>query len=170
MSCQAQISFGALQFRDRCHRSASFFFLPSPAKSRAFWRSMPSFVIGEFPVTCCHSRNERPKPSTSCLNVKRRQFTGKIAGSFILRPRQGTLPPERNQRTLSVDFPPELDQNHGTHAACEAVFCEEYWNSVPSIHMQCMITASLRPTATLAHLKPLRRWILRPHAFSADHF
>jgi hypothetical protein len=43
-------------------------------------------------------------------------------------------------------------------------------NSVPSIHMRCRMTASLRATATLAFRSPFRLASLIPQAFSADHF
>src|SRR5215475_13438199 len=43
-------------------------------------------------------------------------------------------------------------------------------NSVPSTHMRCRMTASLRATATLALRNPLRLVSLVPQAFSADHF
>ena len=43
-------------------------------------------------------------------------------------------------------------------------------NSVPSTHMRCMTTASLRATATLALRRPLRLTSFMPQAFSADHF
>src|SRR3954449_647940 len=41
-------------------------------------------------------------------------------------------------------------------------------NSVPSIHMRCKMTASLRATATLALRSPLRLASLTPQAFTAD--
>src|SRR5215468_9171781 len=43
-------------------------------------------------------------------------------------------------------------------------------NSVPSTHIRCRMTASLRATATVAFRSPLRLASLIPHAFSADHF
>ena len=43
-------------------------------------------------------------------------------------------------------------------------------NSVPSIHMRCRMTASLRATATLALLSPLRLASFAPQALTADHF
>src|SRR5258708_18195348 len=43
-------------------------------------------------------------------------------------------------------------------------------NSVPSTHIRCRMTASLRATATLAFRSPLRLASLIPQAFSADHF
>src|SRR5262249_54105483 len=43
-------------------------------------------------------------------------------------------------------------------------------NSVPSIHMRCRITASLRATATLALRSPFRLANLMPQAFNTDHF
>src|SRR5215813_15337267 len=66
-------------------------------------------------------------------------------------------------------FPPEagtLALSVARYAA--ASFDQE--NSVPSTHMRCKITASLRATATLAFLSPLRLAIRRPQALSADHF
>jgi hypothetical protein len=42
--------------------------------------------------------------------------------------------------------------------------------SVPSIHMRCRMTASLRATATLALRMPMRLATRMPQAFSADHF
>ena len=45
-----------------------------------------------------------------------------------------------------------------------------YRNSVPSIHMRCMITASLRATATHAFFIELRRATRMPQALRALHF
>src|SRR3954469_1416721 len=42
-------------------------------------------------------------------------------------------------------------------------------NSLPSAHMRCRITASLRATATVARRRPRRLAIAVPQAFSADH-
>src|SRR4029434_7228456 len=43
-------------------------------------------------------------------------------------------------------------------------------NSVRSIHMRCIMTASLRATATVAFRSPFRFASLIPPAFSDDHF
>ncbi len=43
-------------------------------------------------------------------------------------------------------------------------------NSVPSLHMRCMITASRRANATTAFCLPRRLAIFIAHAFSHDHF
>src|SRR5215472_7841439 len=51
-----------------------------------------------------------------------------------------------------------------------AAFFVDQLNSVPSTHMRCRMTASLRATATLALRSPLRLASLIPHAFSVDHF
>ena len=48
--------------------------------------------------------------------------------------------------------------------------CFDQLNSVPSIHMRCRMTASLRATATLALRSPLRLASLVPQAFTANHF
>lgn len=42
--------------------------------------------------------------------------------------------------------------------------------SLPSTHIRCRMTASLRATATLALRMPIRLARRMPHAFSADHF
>jgi hypothetical protein len=46
----------------------------------------------------------------------------------------------------------------------------DHLNSVPSIHIRCRMTASLRATATFALRNPLRFASLTPQALSADHF
>ncbi len=47
--------------------------------------------------------------------------------------------------------------------------CLPQRNSLPSAHMRCRITASLRATATRARAMPRRLAMLIPHARSADH-
>src|SRR4029450_11230044 len=56
------------------------------------------------------------------------------------------------------------------YARYAAPFFVDQLNSVPSSHMRCRMTASLRATATLALRSPLRLASLIPQAFSADHF
>ena len=51
-------------------------------------------------------------------------------------------------------------------AACSRV----HRNSVPSTHMRCMITASLRAKATIAFFSPRRLAIVIAQALSQDHF
>ena len=48
-------------------------------------------------------------------------------------------------------------------AACGAL---PQWKSLPSTHMRCRITASLRATATVAFCSPAFLAIFNPHAFS----
>ena len=43
-------------------------------------------------------------------------------------------------------------------------------NSVPSLHMRCIITASRRASATIAFFCPRRLAMFIAHAFSHDHF
>ena len=58
---------------------------------------------------------------------------------------------------------------HGCHAAAEA--CSRVqWNSVPSTHMRCMITANRRASATIAFFIPRRLAICMAQALSHDHF
>src|SRR6266404_1268786 len=56
------------------------------------------------------------------------------------------------------------------HMRYAAAFFVDQLNSVPSTHMRCRMTASLRATGTLALRSPLRLASLIPQAFSADHF
>ena len=56
---------------------------------------------------------------------------------------------------------------HGSHAAATS---RVHWNSVPSTHMRCMITASRRARATIAFFIPRRLAICMAHALSQDHF
>ena len=44
-----------------------------------------------------------------------------------------------------------------------------HWNLEPSIHMRCMMTASLRATATRARRRPFVLCNRMPQAFRADH-
>ena len=45
-----------------------------------------------------------------------------------------------------------------------------HWNSVPSTHMRCMITANRRASATIAFFIPRCRAIFIAQALSQDHF
>lgn len=49
-------------------------------------------------------------------------------------------------------------------------FSLDQQNSVPSLHMRCMITARRRASATMAFCRPRRLATLIAHAFSHDHF
>jgi hypothetical protein len=61
--------------------------------------------------------------------------------------------------------------NSSCHAAAlGAAACLPQRNSLPSAHMRCRITASLRATATRARAMPRRLATFMPHARSADHF
>ena len=58
---------------------------------------------------------------------------------------------------------------HGFHAAAAA--CSRVqWNSVPSTHMRCMITANRRARASIAFFIPLRLAICIAQALCQDHF
>ena len=56
----------------------------------------------------------------------------------------------------------------GAHAA--AVCSRVHWNSVPSTHMRCMITARRRASATIAFFIPRCLAIFIAQALSQDHF
>src|ERR1700690_1806690 len=58
---------------------------------------------------------------------------------------------------------------YGFHAAATA--CSRvHWNSVPSTHMRCMITANRRASATIAFFIPRCLAIFIAQALSHDHF
>jgi hypothetical protein len=57
---------------------------------------------------------------------------------------------------------------HDLHAAAACSRVQR--NSVPSIHMRCMITASRRASATIAFFIPRRLAICIAQALSHDHF
>ena len=59
-----------------------------------------------------------------------------------------------------------LNGFHAAAAACSLV----HWNSVPSTHIRCRITASRRAKATIAFFIPRRLAICMAHALSQDHF
>src|SRR5262245_53496041 len=58
---------------------------------------------------------------------------------------------------------------NGFHAAVAAA-ARVHRNSVPSIHMRCMMTASRRAKATIAFFIPRRLAICMAQALSQDHF
>jgi hypothetical protein len=58
---------------------------------------------------------------------------------------------------------------NGFHAAAVACSLVQR-NSVPSIQMRCIITASRRASATIAFFIPRRLAICMAHALSQDHF
>ena len=57
---------------------------------------------------------------------------------------------------------------HDSHAV--AASSRVHWNSVPSTHMRCMITASRRASATIAFFIPRCLAIFMAQALSQDHF
>ncbi len=56
---------------------------------------------------------------------------------------------------------------YGFHATAA---CRVHWNSVPSTHIRCMITASRRAKATIAFFIPRCLAIFIAQALSQDHF
>ncbi len=65
----------------------------------------------------------------------------------------------------SADLLAQLSRGH---AACASLADQR--NSLPSFHMRCRMPASLRATATVAFLAPIRLASRVPQALSADHF
>src|SRR5476649_2359772 len=61
--------------------------------------------------------------------------------------------------------------SHVILSCCHATAASRvHWNSVPSTHMRCMITASRRASATIAFFIPRRLAICIAQALSQDHF
>src|SRR3974377_1646081 len=58
----------------------------------------------------------------------------------------------------------------GCLLSCATACCRIQQNSVPSIHMRCMITANRRASATIAFFTPRRLAICIAQLFSQDHF
>src|SRR5262245_9196958 len=69
-----------------------------------------------------------------------------------------------------TSFPPVRELCDLLIARYAAASFVDQLNSVPSTHMRCRMTASLRATATVALRSPFRLASLIPQAFSADHF
>ena len=70
---------------------------------------------------------------------------------------------------VDLGFPPigsDLSRCHAAAAACSLV----QRNSVPSIHIRCIITANRRAKATIAFFIPQRLAICMAQALSQDHF
>src|SRR3954471_2536239 len=92
------------------------------------------------------------------LIATRRPRAGRYAQSSEPRPRGTSFARGRNRAILVAYY-----------AVAAAVSSRHQRNSLPSAHMRCRITASLRATATVARRKPRRFAIAVPQAFSADH-
>src|SRR5262249_30912547 len=91
----------------------------------------------------------------------------RFALSSIARPR-AISPPPRPGRDLSSACGRKLV--FLDYAPWAATSFDDQLNSVPSTHMRCRMTASLRATATLALRRLLRLAIRIPQDLSADHF
>src|SRR5215470_16172147 len=85
----------------------------------------------------------------------------------IAKPGAISPPPSSRRGRL---FPPVRELCDLLIASYAAAFFVDQLNLVPSIHIQCRMTASFRATATLALRSPLRFARRMPQALSADHF
>src|SRR6516225_9386297 len=98
-----------------------------------------------------------------------------MAASFA-RPNRAVTPPKPRRglrhRRKGVDGE---DLGRGT-IGLAMIGCDHAWAAlvlvhrkvVPSIHMRCRITASLRATATFAHLRPRRLATSNPQRLRAE--
>jgi hypothetical protein len=64
---------------------------------------------------------------------------------------------------------PALLSQAGIRYGYAAVLAPPHSNSVPSLQMQCRITAILRAITTLAFFNPIRFISRTPQVFSVDH-
>jgi len=101
-----------------------------------------------------------PRPCRQCYGRSNRKY--ELTSSIVPR---GTS----FHRKVEFEFPPigsDLSRCHAAAAACSRV----HRNSVPSIHIRCMITANRRASATIAFFIPQRLAICMAQALSQDHF
>jgi hypothetical protein len=94
-----------------------------------------------------------------------RQVQADMRTHLIHRPARDIFPLLGGSRVFSLSG---LILN-GFHAAA-AVGSRVHRNSVPSIHIRCMMTASRRARATIALFIPRRLAICMAQALSQDHF
>ena len=92
---------------------------------------------------------------------------GTSCGAISLHPssREGHLPPEAAETSSCVSVSRIGRRRH----QAEAAFSFVHWNSVPSTQMRCMMTASLRASATIALFNPRFLAIFMAQALSHDH-
>jgi len=92
---------------------------------------------------------------------------GTSSGAISLHPssREGHLPPEAAETSLCVSASMQAWRRH----QAEAAFSFVQRNSVPSTQMRCMITASLRASATIALFSPRFLAMFMAQALSHDH-
>ena len=92
---------------------------------------------------------------------------GTSCGAISLHPssREGHLPPEAAETSSCVS----VSRIGRRRYQAEAAFSFVHWNSVPSTQMRCMMTASLRASATIALFNPRFLAIFMAQALSHDH-
>jgi len=124
----------------------------------------------------CFSSESAPGPSTMGFDDEveqsyprpcrqfERQVQADMRTHLIHRPARDIFPLLGGSRVFSSGL-----ILNGFHAAA-AVGSRVHRNSVPSIHMRCMMTASLRARATIAFFIPRRLAICMAQALSQDHF
>src|SRR5439155_12162281 len=99
-------------------------------------------------------------------------FASAVASAFSLiegSQKNRAISPPLSSRQGRL-FPPFCGNPVISFARYAATSFFDQLNSVPSIHMRCRMTASLRATATVALRSPFRLASLIPQAFNADHF
>lgn len=126
----------------------------------------PIFGIGRLALPVWDQRNEAVQ-SVSHPNCE--AATGMENRANLPHPpsREGRLPPAGG--TLLSPFDGYIFRRSG-QAVAGMLFSLFQRNSVPSLHMRCMITASRRASATIAFLRPRRFATFIAQAFSHDHF
>jgi hypothetical protein len=119
------------------------------------------FGIGTWALPSWDSRMRRNNLSGG-LAINCWQVQADIRSHLIRRPARDIIPTARwNSRVLLL--PLILDRSHAATAS------RVQRNSVPSIQMRCMITASRRARATMAFFSPRCLAIFIAQALSQDH-
>jgi hypothetical protein len=125
----------------------------------------------------CFSSGWARRPSQDGMRkMKRNDLKGVLAaahtagtscGAISLHPssREGHLPPEAAETSLCVSASMQAWRCYQAKAASSFV----QRNSVPSTQIRCMMTASLRASATIALFSPRFRATFMAQALSHDH-
>jgi hypothetical protein len=129
-------------------------------------RVLLPFGIGSLALPAWDQKDEGVQ-SVSHPNCDGRNWHGKpgeLTSSIVPRRTSST-----GWRNFASPFDGDIFRQCG-QAAAGMLLSLVQRNSVPSLHMRCMITASLRASATFAFLRPRRLATFIAQAFSHDHF
>jgi hypothetical protein len=150
--------------------SSLFGALTSSTSTCSTHRHLASFAGPCFSPGSAHWPSQHGISRMRRSNLSRCLFCNDIENGrtrLIHRPAKDVSPPAGG--TFASPFDGDIFRRCG-QAAAGMLFSLVQRNSVPSLHMRCMITASLRASATFAFLRPRRLATFIAQAFSHDHF